>query len=48
MNYAQLESAEALQAMLVDPLCAQHLDEVRKITEPDYRLYRVYSTHVID
>jgi quinol monooxygenase YgiN len=39
INYAQWSTPDAWRAMLADPDCAAHIDEVKKISEPDFHIY---------
>lgn len=48
VNYAQWETPDAWHAMLDNPECVKHIEEVKKFTEPDYHLYQVHSTHMKD
>lgn len=48
VNYAQWASPEDWKAMLADPDCAAHIGEVMRISQPEYHLYRVVSTHTED
>lgn len=45
VNYAQWESAEALQAALADSTVQQHLGPVTQLAEADPKLYRVVAVH---
>ena len=45
VNYAQWESAEALQAMLADPAAQRHTGTAAAIASYDPHLYTVESVH---
>ena len=45
VNYIQWESPEAWRAMLEDPACRRHIDEVERMVTPDPHEYEVVSTH---
>lgn len=47
VNYAQWESAEALDAMLANPDCRQHLHAASAIADVAPALYSVESVHHI-
>lgn len=45
VNYAQWESREAIEAMLANPECAEHIEQLRAVSTADPRVYEVRSTH---
>lgn len=45
VNYAQWESEEAMNAMLADPACREHMGGAAALAGFEPHLYRVCSTH---
>jgi quinol monooxygenase YgiN len=45
VNYAQWSDPEAWKAMMSDPECSEHINQLQALAELDYHLYDVVSVH---
>jgi quinol monooxygenase YgiN len=45
VNYAQWASVEAMEAMLADPVCREHMDAARGLADVEPQIYTVVSVH---